>query len=521
MTVGDDYEIVKKIGQGGMGETFLARQISLDRRVVLKRLTNSSNDEDYEDIKREGRLLASLAHPNAISVFGLVTDGGENYLVEEYFAEGRTLRDVIVGVQSGSETLSRERFSHIAIQLISVLEEAHSAGLIHRDVKPENILIDKNDRLKLCDFGIAKNLQTSGPSTTGVKGTWEYLAPELLGENPTVTLAVDAYGAGYVFFELLCGRSPFSTEQNRGLASLLQDKVSKEPRFEGIAPGWVTSEAPLLNDLLSLTPEKRGTALNRLKVALESEENQGGASKEATPDGSDTRDVLDSGEQRFVHDGVQERPEHSPSASLGDRSKPAPAFRRTGRVAVVLLVLSGLGFLGVLYPWYGEDAQERLDRQETAYAEETTQPPGLSGFVNDYADVIDDSMERQMIALSQAVQDATGAGIAAVVVDSVAPYADVEEYSLRLASEWDPGDREKDSGVLFVLALEERQVRIEVGYGLEGTIPDGRAGEILDSVVLPLLRAGNYGDGLLAGMREVANLIAEDYGVELSDMSVQ
>lgn len=341
MIVGDDYEIVKKIGQGGMGETFLARQISLDRHVVLKRLTSSSNDEDYEDIKREGRLLASLDHPNAISVIGVVTDAGENYLVEEYFAEGRTLRDVIAGVRSERESLSRERFSHIAVQLISVLKEAHNAGTVHRDVKPENILIDKNDRVKLCDFGIAKNLQTSGSSTTGVKGTWEYLAPELLGQNPTVTPAVDAYGAGYVFFELLCGRSPFSTEQNKGVASLLQDKVSKEPRFEGMAPDWAASEAPLLNDLLSLTPEKRITALNRLKVALESKEKQRVESKQPAPDGSDTRDVLESGEQRLVRgvSGDQSPAEVGPVIQNG---------RSNGGPNLIARVAKTIGMLGLI-----------------------------------------------------------------------------------------------------------------------------------------------------------------------------
>ncbi len=143
--------------------------------------------------------------------------------------------------------------------------------------------------------------------------------------------------------------------------------------------------------------------------------------------------------------------------------------------------------------------------------------PEPSGFVNDFAGVIDSGDEQRMRALAEAVQEATGAEIAVAVVDTVEPYATVEEYAIRLASAWGVGGAEEDSGVLFVLALEEREVRIEVGYGIEGAIPDGRAGEILDTAVLPPLRQGNYGAGLYAGMQQVAGIIAEEYEVDLSE----
>ena len=143
--------------------------------------------------------------------------------------------------------------------------------------------------------------------------------------------------------------------------------------------------------------------------------------------------------------------------------------------------------------------------------------PEPSGFVNDFAGVIDAEAEQRMTALAEAVQEATGAEIAVAVVDTVEPFATVEEYSIRLASAWGVGGAEEDSGVLFVLTLEEREVRIEVGYGIEGAIPDGRAGEILDTAVLPPLRQGNYGAGLYAGMQQVAGIIAEEYDVDLSE----
>lgn len=142
--------------------------------------------------------------------------------------------------------------------------------------------------------------------------------------------------------------------------------------------------------------------------------------------------------------------------------------------------------------------------------------PEPQGFVNDFAGVIDAQTEQEMTQLAEAVREATGAEIAIAVVESVEPFATVEEYSIRLASEWGVGGAEDDSGVLFVLAMQQRQVRIEVGYGLEGALPDGRAGAILDSAVLPPFGQGNFGEGLHAGMRQVAGIIAEEYEVDLS-----
>ena len=344
MKVGEDYEIVKKIGQGGMGETFLARQISLDRNVVLKRLTSASDEDGYDRLKKEGRLLANLDHPNVVTVMGVVTDAGENYLIEEYFANGRTVRDVIRAVRNGEETLPRKRFAHIAVQLISALEHAHECRIIHRDVKPENILIAPDDRIKLCDFGIARNLESRTSSTSGVKGTWEYLAPELLEDNAALTPAVDAYAAGHVFFELLCGRAPFSNAVRNGVASFLQQKTTTEPRFDGLVPGWAASDVPLLDDLLSLTPDRRPVALRRLKVSLEQS-----ASDYARPHDSDTSNVLLSNDRLFVHAGIYQDG-YGMSGSLernseggGDTSHPSTA----SKVGLVLGILGGT--LGMYY----------------------------------------------------------------------------------------------------------------------------------------------------------------------------
>lgn len=144
--------------------------------------------------------------------------------------------------------------------------------------------------------------------------------------------------------------------------------------------------------------------------------------------------------------------------------------------------------------------------------------PDYRGYVNDFADVIDSESGRRIEAAAQKVKETTGAEIAVVTVESVEPYADIEEFSIELAEKWKVGEADQDNGIIFVMAMEEREVRIEVGYGLEGAIPDGRAGEILDEQVLPYLQQGEFGTGFLAGTIEVAREIADEYNVELGTL---
>lgn len=141
--------------------------------------------------------------------------------------------------------------------------------------------------------------------------------------------------------------------------------------------------------------------------------------------------------------------------------------------------------------------------------------PKPTGFVNDYANLIDDTSKARMESIAKAVQEDTGVEIAVVTVDTIEPYGSVEEYSIELASTWGIGRSGEDTGILFLLALRERKIRLEVGYGVEGIIPDGLAGEIIDKSVLPSLRAGRYGEGFLKGVEAVSGIVAEEYGVEL------
>ncbi|MCK4515754.1 MAG: TPM domain-containing protein, partial [Spirochaetaceae bacterium] len=148
------------------------------------------------------------------------------------------------------------------------------------------------------------------------------------------------------------------------------------------------------------------------------------------------------------------------------------------------------------------------------------QLPKPVGYVNDFANIISADAEQQMEQIIAAVREQTPAEIAVVTVESMSPYATIEDYGIALANEWKIGSSSDDAGVILILALSEREVRIEVGYGLEGAIPDGKAGSILDSYVLPDLREGDYGAGLLNGVAAVALEIADEYGVTLTRVEI-
>ena len=146
--------------------------------------------------------------------------------------------------------------------------------------------------------------------------------------------------------------------------------------------------------------------------------------------------------------------------------------------------------------------------------------PRPTGYVNDFAGVMKAADKEEAERLGAAVKDKTGAELVIVTIESYAPYAAIDEYSLALAQAWGIGERSKDTGVLLVLAITEREVRIEVGYGLEGAIPDSAAGRIIDTTVIPYFREGDFSSGLLGGFKAIAGVVAKEMGVELEGFSL-
>ncbi|MFP4618160.1 MAG: TPM domain-containing protein [Spirochaetaceae bacterium] len=147
--------------------------------------------------------------------------------------------------------------------------------------------------------------------------------------------------------------------------------------------------------------------------------------------------------------------------------------------------------------------------------------PEPEGFVNDFAGVIDSNSEARIEAIARKLQEVSGAEIAVVTVENLEPYGSVEQYSIALAEEWGVGQEDEDNGIIMLMAMEEREVRLEVGYGLEGAIPDSLAGRILENSIIPSLSSGNYGEGFLRGSEAVAGLIAEEYDFDMGDLELK
>jgi len=231
-TTTERYRRVRVLGHGGMATVELAHDRELDRPVALKRLAENlaANPEFKQRFLREARLAARLAHPNIVAVYDVGEQDGRPFIVMEY-VEGETLSDLL---RRGRRLEPAEAVS-LALQACSGLETAHEAGLVHRDIKPQNLLLAPEGMLKIADFGIARSLDGTQLTEAGtVLGTAAYVAPEQAAGDP-VTAAADIYALGAVLYELLTGRPPYVADTLQELF-VKQRRGSIEPVCE-LAPG--------------------------------------------------------------------------------------------------------------------------------------------------------------------------------------------------------------------------------------------------------------------------------------------
>ncbi|HET7572331.1 MAG TPA: serine/threonine-protein kinase [Gaiellaceae bacterium] len=199
------YELRRPLGHGAMAVVDLVEDVELGRPVALKRLAeNLARDEERRSrFLREAKLAARLSHPNVVRVYDVGEEDGRPFIAMEY-VEGETLADLV----QRCGPLPPEQVVSLGIQACRALAAAHAAGLVHRDVKPHNLLLASDGTLKLGDFGIAVGLEGTRLTEAGtVLGTAAYLAPEQ-ARGGTVSAAADVYGLGAVLYELLAGRPP-------------------------------------------------------------------------------------------------------------------------------------------------------------------------------------------------------------------------------------------------------------------------------------------------------------------------
>jgi serine/threonine-protein kinase len=199
------YRIARRLGQGGMARVFLAQDESLHRPVAVKVLADRHSHDPHfiERFQREARSAARLNHPNIVQVYDHAQVDGVSYIVQEY-VEGETLKELI----RREAPLDARRAITIALQILAALRVAHQQGVIHRDVKPQNILVQPDSKVKVADFGIANAGESDMTEAGSIVGTAQYLAPEQARGLP-VGPPADLYAVGIVLYEMLSGRVPF------------------------------------------------------------------------------------------------------------------------------------------------------------------------------------------------------------------------------------------------------------------------------------------------------------------------
>src|SRR5919198_2183636 len=208
--ISDRFRLDEKIGAGGMSTVYRAFDPTLERWVAIKLMHRdiSTDPDQLERFRREARAVARLNHPHVVTVIDAGEDDGAPYIVFEYVA-GETLKDRIR--RMGQRLPITEALAY-AIEIARALEAAHAELLVHRDVKPQNVLLDHEGRAKVTDFGIARSLEGEGLTLAGrVLGTTDYVSPEqALGQE--VTQQSDIYSLGIVLYEMLTGEVPFKAD---------------------------------------------------------------------------------------------------------------------------------------------------------------------------------------------------------------------------------------------------------------------------------------------------------------------
>ena len=235
------YRLESKLGSGGMSTVYLALDEVLDRPVAVKLLHREISEEadQLERFRREARSAARLSHPNLVGVIDAGEDDGRPYIVFEYI-DGRTLKRRI----QDEGPLPVDEAVAYGIEIGRGLTAAHARKLVHRDVKPQNVLIDPDGRAKVTDFGIARSLESKGLTATGrVLGTTDYVSPEqAMGED--VDERSDVYSLGVVLYEMLTGDVPFQAETQVGVAMKhvnepMPDVQAKRPEVSAVVASVV------------------------------------------------------------------------------------------------------------------------------------------------------------------------------------------------------------------------------------------------------------------------------------------
>ncbi len=270
-TVAGRFVILKLLGAGGMGQVYQAQDTKLKRVVAIKRMAPrlQQDEHDRRRFLREAQQASALNHPNIASIYDVIEEQGEILLIMEY-VEGTPLRAKLRAHQD----FSADEFFKVAIQGVEGLNAAHEKGILHGDIKPENIMLTPEGRVKVLDFGVARRFSlgnaneatlTVATLSGAMEGTPAYMAPEVLMQKPYDGRA-DLFSMGLVCYEMLGGKQPFETDSMAGtLASVLH---TEPPPIEQINPKVSSSVSAVVQTMLAKDPAQRYSTARDVLVDL-------------------------------------------------------------------------------------------------------------------------------------------------------------------------------------------------------------------------------------------------------------
>ena len=333
------YRVLGRLGVGGMATVYLAEDSSLGRKVALKVMAEryAEDGEFVERFRREAQAAARLNHPNIIAVYDRGEANGRPYIAMEYL-QGRTLKQVI----QKDGPLPAERAIAIAMQVLAGLRYAHEHGVVHRDVKPHNVLVGDDGRIKVTDFGIAHAGDPQMTEVGSIVGTAQYLSPEQ-ARGRSVGPQTDIYSLGVVLYEMLAGRVPF--EGDSSVAIAMQHVSDEPPPLRSLAPLVPESLALVVAHAMLKDPTQRYSSADEFAADLD-RVRRGLVPVAATA----LMAAVPSGPTEFVPPAEATRiaPRHDPTPLLsGEKPPPGPTPRRRSRWPwlLVLLLLLAVGAL--------------------------------------------------------------------------------------------------------------------------------------------------------------------------------
>ncbi|MCA9965507.1 MAG: serine/threonine protein kinase [Anaerolineales bacterium] len=361
------YRLIKRIGSGGMSIVYQAQDMSLGRLVAIKMLHESlTGDEGFlRRFQREAHAAANLSHPNIVTVHDIGQDGYKHYIVMEY-VDGRTLKQIIRDYKKQGQTMPISRALQLVVQICSGIGYAHRSNLVHCDVKPQNILVTRDDRVKVADFGIAQALSeaTHHDQPSRVWGTPQYFSPEQAQGHPT-TPASDVYAIGVVLYEMLTGELPFQADSHTALA--LKHIQEHPPLASDLNPAVPPQLDQIINKVLAKEPAGRYRTAGQLGRILSAyrERSLADTSAMSLPPAETAVPVSELPTQIFTrpepaHDTParpmqpirqtavnQPREERETAVSV-----PVPASNQPDWIAIGLGITALIALLGLIPLWY-------------------------------------------------------------------------------------------------------------------------------------------------------------------------